>query len=129
MWKDDLVRQVFLPHEADTICGIALSSTLPPDKLVWAPTVNGQFSVRSAYKLATELGRSAKSGELSDGSRLRRFWKHLWRCNVSHKVRHLAWRACRDILPTKTNLVRRNVLRESCCEECLSEEESSGHLF
>ena len=129
MWKSELVRQVFLPHEANIICGIALSANLPVDKLVWALTVNGHFSVRSAYKLAREMGLRANSGELSDGTRLKRFWKQLWRCNVPHKVRHFAWRACSDILPTKANLVHRKVLRDSFCEECQREVESSGHLF
>ena len=129
MWKSELVRQVFLPHEANIICGIALSASLPVDKLVWALTVNGHFSVRSAYKLAREMGLRANSGELSDGTRLKRFWKQLWRCNVPHKVRHFAWRACSDILPTKANLVHRKVLRDSFCEECQREVESSGHLF
>ena len=41
----------------------------------------------------------------------------------------LFWRACRDILPTKANLVARKVIPDSCCEECQKEAESSGHLF
>ena len=54
-WKNELVREVFLPHETDKICGIALSANLPADKQVWAPTTNGLFSVRSAYKIAMEM--------------------------------------------------------------------------
>ena len=117
VWKNELVRQVFLPHETDTICGIVLSASQPVDKQVWAPTTNGIFNARSAYKIAKEMGMRADTGALSDGSRMRCFWKHLWRCNVPHKVRHLIWRACRDILPTKANLVARKVLLDSCCEE------------
>ena len=105
VWKNELVRQVFLPHETDTICGIVLSASQPADKQVWAPTTNGIFSARSAYKIAKEMGMRADTGTLSDGSRMRCFWKHLWRRNVPHKVRHLFWRACKDILPTKANLV------------------------
>ena len=54
-WKTDLVCNVFLPHEADLICGIALCTNLPEDKQVWALTDNGLFSVRSTYKLVMEL--------------------------------------------------------------------------
>ena len=32
VWKNDLVQQIFLPHEVDAICGIALSINLPDDK-------------------------------------------------------------------------------------------------
>ena len=45
VWKNELVRQVFLPHEAELICSIALSANLPANKQVWASTHNGIFSV------------------------------------------------------------------------------------
>lgn len=88
-WKTDLVWQVFLPHEADIICGIALSTNLLDDKQVWASTTNGLFSVRSAYKLAMEMSLGAPVGDVSDGSHLRKFWKYLWSCNIPYKIRHL----------------------------------------
>ena len=53
-WRSELVVSVFLPSEAETICGIALSAAMPEDRQIWAPTANGRFSVRSAYKLAME---------------------------------------------------------------------------
>nr|POE68233.1 hypothetical protein CFP56_26128 [Quercus suber] len=37
---------------------------------------------------------------------------------VLNKVKHLAWKACKDSLPTKTNLVRRKVITEDCCDAC-----------
>ena len=69
------------------------------------------------------------AGAASDDSRLRRFWKGLWQLNIPHKVCHFAWRACRDTLPTKENLVRRKVLNDGVCELCNSGLESSCHLF
>jgi len=33
-WKADLIRSIFLPHEAEDICSIALSSKLPEDRQV-----------------------------------------------------------------------------------------------
>ena len=128
-WKTDLVSKVFFPHEADLICGIALCANLPEDKQVWALTNNGLFSIRSAYKLAIEIRPDAQVGSGSDGSHLRRFWRSIWSCNIPHKICHFAWRACRDMLPTKENLARRKVLLDSCCDECKLAEETSGHLF
>ena len=129
VWKNELVQQIFLPHEADAICGIALSANLPVDKHVWASMANGIFSVRSAYKIVVEMGSGDEVGAMLDDSNLRKFWKYLGQFNVPHKVRHFTWRACKDILPTKENLVKRKVLVDSCCEECQVEVESSGHLF
>ena len=96
---------------------------------VWALTNNGLFSFRSAYKLAMEMKPYAQVGSRFDGSHLRRFWWSNWSCNIPHKIRHFAWRACRDALPMKENLVRRKVLSDSCCNECKLVEETSSHLF
>ena len=51
-WKADLIREVFLEHEADSILSIPLGTILPADKLVWTAAANGKFSVKSAYNLA-----------------------------------------------------------------------------
>ena len=75
------------------------------------------------------MGLGDAIGTMLDDSNLRKFWKYLWRFNVPHKVRHFTWRACKDILPTKENLVKTKVLVDSCCEECQVEVESSSHLF
>ena len=65
----------------------------------------------------------------SDGSQEKSFWKKLWQINVPHKIRHFAWRACQDILPLQTNLVKRNVLQVDTCNECKVEAEDSIHFF
>ena len=128
-WKTDLVSNVFFPHEVDLICGIVLCANMPEEKQLWALTNNGLFSVRSAYKLAMEMKPYAQVGSGFDGSHLRRFWWSNWSCNIPHKIHHFAWRACRDALPMKENLVRQKVLSDSCCNKCKLVEETSSHLF
>ena len=76
-----------------------------------------------------DLASESLSGVALNDSKQRRFWKQLWKINTPHKVRHFAWRACKDILPTKENLVRRKVLVVGSCEMCQSSLEMSGHLF
>ena len=55
--------------------------------------------------------------------------KYIWQVNVPHKVYHFTWRSCKNILPTKDNLMRRKIVSDSCCEECHEDVESLGHLF
>ena len=128
-WKTQIIDAIFLPHEAELIKSIPLSSCLPEDTIVWAATPNGLFTVRSAYRLAMEESRSSNRASSSDPSKTRRFWKSLWRLQVPHKMRHFAWRACRGILPTKENLSRRGIQLDVSCEECKENIESVGHLL
>lgn len=64
-WNSELIRDVFLLHEAEVILGLVLSSHLPEDRLVWAPSSNGRFSVRSAYMVAMEMKEKGLKGTVS----------------------------------------------------------------
>ena len=66
----------FLPHEAEIILGLPLSSTMPGDALIWSATPNGKFSVRSAYKIAMETRVQADSRSSSEIL----IWSHIGRC-------------------------------------------------
>ena len=72
-WDANLVRNSFLPHEAEMVLGIPLSPRHLNDSLVWAWTPNDRFSVKSAYrasqKLMPKLNMHRERGESSDGSK------------------------------------------------------------
>ncbi|KAL4615193.1 hypothetical protein ACB092_07G106400 [Castanea dentata] len=51
-WRTDTVQQFFSPDDAVAILSIPLSYRLPMDRLVWAYTPRGVFTVRSVYKVA-----------------------------------------------------------------------------
>ena len=128
-WKYELIHQIFVPHEAEIILGLPLSSTLPSDTLIWSTTSNGKFSVRSAYKIAMETKVQPDSGSCSDNSNMKTFWKVLWGLKIPNKVKHFGWRACKNILPTLSNLKKRGIVETDLCEECKMDCESSGHVF
>ena len=127
--KYDFLTTSLLPHEAELIKSIPISLQLPEDKLIWALTSNGVFSVCSAYRLAMDQARAERSGSSSDNGRIRKFWRQLWSLEIPHKVRHFAWRAVKGILPTKVNLVKRGVIHDDRCDECNEDAESVGHLL
>ncbi|KAK9999197.1 hypothetical protein SO802_018800 [Lithocarpus litseifolius] len=120
---------LFVPHEAEIVKGITLSSRLPDDKQIWAEAPNGLFTVRSAYKLTITMSCPVTRGESSDSSPVHSFWMTMWNLPIPHKVRHFGWRARRDNLPTKTNLMKRKVLQEDSCDICGVESESVGHIL
>ena len=128
-WRFEVLDAVFPPYEANIIRCIPISSRLPADKLIWAESLNGQFSMRSAYAVAVRLSCPISHGATLDNSLNWRFCKQVWGLPLPHKIRHFAWEACRNILPTKVNLLKRRVLQDDICEECRLVAETSGHLF
>ena len=54
-WKVDLVRELFLPFEAETILKSPLSFSLPDDKIIWVGNKRGEFAVKSAYHIVVNI--------------------------------------------------------------------------
>ena len=49
-----LIHEIFTTEETCTICGLAMCPRGGDDKLAWAYTKNGEYSLRSGYHLANE---------------------------------------------------------------------------
>ncbi|KAK7841475.1 putative ribonuclease h protein [Quercus suber] len=48
---------------------------------------------------------------------------------VPNKIKHFAWKACKNILSTKENLKKRNITKDCICDSCGKTFESTCHLF
>ncbi|KAK9987796.1 hypothetical protein SO802_028035 [Lithocarpus litseifolius] len=131
-WDVGKVKNTFLPHEAELILSIPISARLPEDSLIWAWTPNGRFTSKSAYNVAQKMldeekGRGEEVGTL-DSTGMRGIWKMVWHLNCPNKIKHLLWRACKNILPTKFRLIQRGVGMEGGCDLC-GLEETLGHAL
>jgi hypothetical protein len=60
-WNVERVHQFVIPADVDVILGIRPSRRQENDFVVWHPTKDGVFSVRSAYHLAVEDHLRARS--------------------------------------------------------------------
>lgn len=109
---------LFIPHEAETILGIPISSALLEDSVIWNATPNGKFSARSTYELAMNLCEQSERGCISNDGVIKKFWRKIWSLQVPNKVKHVAWRACKIIPPYRFNLKKRGVLVNDRCEQC-----------
>ena len=76
-----------------------------------------------------ETREQADSGSSSDNSNMTSLWKVLWGLQIPNKVKHFAWRVCKNILPTLSNLKRRGIVGSNLCKERRMGCESSGHVF
>ena len=120
------MREEFLPHEAEAIISIHLSTTGTEDKLIWSATSNGCYSTKSAYHLLSNKGELSEPGP-SNPTAHKQFWRQLWSQYVPNKIRHFLWRASNDSLPTKKNLQKRNIMSESTCERYGDDTEDTIH--
>ena len=116
-WIADLVRELFINFEAETILSIPLSISMPLDRLVWSATSNGKFTVKSAYQLAMDM-HNAEQERTSEASGQRQLWKSVWSAVVPNRIKNFVQRACQNILPKKSTLYRRQVINNEVCELC-----------
>ena len=128
VWKAEIVERLFLPHEAAVILGIPLSNRLPYDNISWGLTPNGDFSTKSAYNLIVALDNNGVAGSSNFDSQCK-FWKKLWSLKMPNKVKHFAWRACNNALPTMVNLAHRNISSSNVCELCKTAPEDTLHAL
>ena len=84
--------------------------------------------MKSGYKFLQNEFQSQQSGTLNPAA-LKTLWQAVWKLNVPSKVKNLMWRACRDSLPTKSNLVRRKVLMDDKCDCCKMIREDVVHAL
>uniref|UniRef100_A0A2N9GC67 Reverse transcriptase zinc-binding domain-containing protein n=1 Tax=Fagus sylvatica TaxID=28930 RepID=A0A2N9GC67_FAGSY len=56
-------------------------------------------------------------------------WTGIWAAHVQPKVKLFVWRACKNILPTQTNLFDRRVNSTYSCQWCEKEAKTSDHIL
>jgi hypothetical protein len=102
--------------------------TLEDDCWNWLPDEDGEFSVKSSYKiLLKDLGEGDEvEGELG------RVLEHIWDSPAPSKVVAFSWQLLYDRIATRNNLEARGVViseRPWECLGCVGKVENSNHLF
>ena len=131
LWDEQEVRRSFLALEAEEVLKIKPSLRLQHDVLAWALEKNGTYSVRSAYRMLKDdhwAVSMAGSNEQAP-SEQSNVWRALWRVNVPPKIRVFWWRVIHNSLPSKSEMKRRHIEKESFCEVCGDPDESLYHVF
>ena len=123
-----MLQQYFLSFKADRVKSIPLCWTVQDDCLIWPAGGNGEYSVKSGYKILCE-DKDSGAASSSDRSEQDLFWKRIWRLCLPNKIKLFLWQVCSNALPTKENLKRSNVLDDAKCCACLSAQESTFHAI
>jgi hypothetical protein len=127
-WNVPLIQATCNPEEAKVITSIPLNPNLPPDRLIWLGTNNRIFSVKSAYHLGLDIMERDR-GQSSKVEKVSIVWRSLWNLPIPNSVKMFMWRACNDILPTRSNLLKGRMIDDGRCPWCNLEEESIAHAI
>ena len=87
LWNEELLEVNFYPWEAEAIKDIYISQVEAADALIWPHTSDGEYSVRSAYRLLVTTQQQNRPG-VSNTEVGRDLWSSIWKMEVPNKVRH-----------------------------------------
>uniref|UniRef100_A0A803PV25 Reverse transcriptase domain-containing protein n=1 Tax=Cannabis sativa TaxID=3483 RepID=A0A803PV25_CANSA len=116
-WDEEFVRAVFNPTDAELILQMATSECDIEDKILWHYSKDGEYSVRSGYRMAAALEvRDIQSNTEATN----RWWRQLWKLKIPPKVKHFVWKMAHSWIPTNSALAHRKVQIEPYCTRCSS---------
>ncbi|XP_075670030.1 uncharacterized protein LOC142639779 [Castanea sativa] len=85
------------------------------------------YTSKSGYRfLKSKEDTSEVSIQLMED---RELWRGIWSLQVLNKVKNFTWRACRNSLPTKGNLVRQTIIENPLCDWCSCANELALHAL
>jgi len=128
LWSWDLKwRRNLFDHEnelaiafMDDISAISIQYQVQ-DSMSWKAEPNGLYSTKSAYRLLMSSASPVPQRSL---------FQNLWKLKIPPRAGVFSWRLLLDRLPTRANLLRRNVpIQDSLCPLCGGHQEEAGHLF
>ncbi|KAK9988414.1 hypothetical protein SO802_028653 [Lithocarpus litseifolius] len=129
VWRRDFIMANFNREEGEAICDILLSRRHVPDSVYWKHSKDGNFTLKSAYKVAKSLLKKEDWAGSSSGGGVSRVWAAIWKLRIPNKMKVFGWRACHDILPTRRNLKKKRVLLDELCPLCSRVQESTIHAL
>ncbi|CAN6584292.1 unnamed protein product [Malus baccata var. baccata] len=133
-WNVETIEDCFSQEESKVILSIPISRTGSTDRLRWFHTADGNYSVKSGYRIAMELMENGELGKKGRGSNSEKTkhntpWKSIWRLDVPSKLRFFIWKCCNHALAVRRNLKRRQMRVDNVCGVCGQFDETENHLF
>lgn len=130
-WKQTLIKQTFIPEDAQQIMQLPIRVEGGKDEPVWYPEKHGSFSVKSAYSLIQQVQEGKRSDAETSHERedRRKMWKRVWKLSVKMKLKHFLWKCIHSWLPTNEAVRKRGVKCDTICRRCEMSSESKEHIF
>ena len=126
-WDHGLIEEMFTLDEAELIKSIPFSRCEAEDNLFWPFTSNGVYTSKWGYRFLKAETQTKWDEEQMEHDKV--LWQTLWSLQVPNKIKNLVWKACRNSLPTKVNLVRHNIIDCPSCDRCKQAPELALHAL
>ncbi|XP_027166037.1 uncharacterized protein LOC113766004 [Coffea eugenioides] len=133
-WNKNLIFKNFSAKEAECILSIPISLTNREDSNYWVHSSNGNYTVRSAYKVQAEglMEREQVNKEVTGtswSSNRKKCWKHLWKLNIKNKVKIFLWKCLNQVLPVRQLIFDRTKQGDPICRNCGEQGETIEHAL
>ncbi|XP_027121672.1 uncharacterized protein [Coffea arabica] len=133
-WNSNLVFKHFNTLEAERILNIPISLAGKEDSHFWIYGTDGNYSVKSGYKLLVNCAEVSLNGNNTEGStswedQTQKTWKDLWRLKVKHKLKVFLWKCLNDALPVKDLIYGRLKVGDPICNRCGEDRETIEHML
>jgi len=122
-WNHTMVYSLLNHHDVVVVTTIPLFNRAMVDTRIWKATFDGNYTVKSAYRICIDLLHSSTPIQADIP------WMNIWSLKIPHSVRSFLWRLAHQCLPTRNNLTTRGIPCEDSCVVCDSFAESHIHLF
>ncbi|XP_021848080.2 uncharacterized protein [Spinacia oleracea] len=125
-WNVSVVRRLFTDAISSQILALERPTALLDDVMYWKFTLDGRFSVRSAYAMLLRQSHNVAS-EVSTPSAS--WWKRFWGLDILPRFKVFLWKLFRNALPLATLLCQRGMPVDPVCSFCHQHPETACHLF
>lgn len=124
---EEKLKQCIPINHVREVCKIPISMTGGNDKLIWRVAKSGSYTVKSGYALqiskAHEVITSKPSCSFTPSNLI---WRKFWSIPTLCKIRLFMWKALRNWVACRANLVRRKC---GVCPICELASETIEHLL
>ncbi|KAF4376064.1 hypothetical protein F8388_022585 [Cannabis sativa] len=125
-WQIEEVKKHFHKKDIPWVQGIPIDLYVE-DTLTWPYTPNGQYIVKSGYRIGREINiHPTRSSNMED---IHKWWKMLWSMTLHPRMKLFGWRVCHNWLPAKTNLAHRGMDVNPSCDLCGNQAETLTHAL
>ncbi|KAL5560150.1 hypothetical protein UlMin_036361 [Ulmus minor] len=125
-WNKALIEYLFNADDAKAILSLPIGSLDHDDVLFWHHTKDGDYTVKSGYKVALE---SRGCIEPSKSGPMQQWWKIMWGLKLPPKVKTFCWKLCKGWLPTSLALSWQGMKIDKLCFRCKSHTKSIFHAL